>query len=89
MTVLFLEHSWWPVAGTESGPSDWRLLRRAPEGRAFTLSPSVSLVSFLSLVDQRSGWGLDSQDPGDLPPRVGSWSFGGRPQALGLMMLTT
>lgn len=47
MTVLFLEHSWWPIVGTESGPSDWRLLRWAPEGCAFTLSPSVLYLSSL------------------------------------------
>ena len=34
-------NTWWPIAGTESGPSDWRLLRWAPEGCAFFISVSI------------------------------------------------
>lgn len=64
--------------GTESGASDWRLLRWAPDG-VLSLSLSHSLLYFL----------LDSQDPGELPPRLGYvslWLVGASPRLQGLVI---
>lgn len=66
--------------------SDWRLLRWTPDDCAFFVSVSLSISVVFSLTPKA----LNSQNPGELPPRLGFVSprlVGASPRLLGLVML--